>query len=281
MSKHLLVLSGPVSSASFKNVKWSTVTDIIAINHGIGPSDSNCEVASDPNYNKPPCIGSGAFANLGDQYPLIGRLKAIVNDFGFNINDYSRICLAGFSAGHGLNELILKDSESRNLITCFYAMDSYYTGPNPGVKSGYLSFAQQAANDYSKAMIMTTSGFAGQNYISGTDSIRPLLEKLGIDSKQLIVGRPYRKGNFVYINEGTSVAHGEHATVLGPIFFQQIISPWMTQLDGNKPLEEQDMLYIPGKSTNRWVALGLFAFGIASISTIGYLIYKDVDSSKS
>ena len=222
MPKHLLVLDGPVSVTTYKNVKWSTETDILAINHGIASDGSDCGNQSNPNYNKPPCIGSTAFSNFGTNYPSNGKLRAIVKDGGFDVNNYSRICLAGFSAGHGLNELILQDSDSRNLISCFYAMDSYYTGPNPGIKLGYLSFAQQVSSDYSKAMIATTSGFAGQNYLSGTDSIKPFLNKLGIDTTQLIVGHPYRNGNFIYINEGTTIPHAGHATSLGPVFLNKL-----------------------------------------------------------
>ena len=50
----------------------------------------------------------------------------------------------------------------------------------------------------------------------------------------------------------------------------------MTQLDGNKPLFNQYLLYVSSKkSYANWIALGIFALGVASVAGVAYLASKE------
>lgn len=278
MKKHLIIIDGPVSVSSFKNVKWSTPVDFLAINHGIANDGSNCSSPSNKSYNQPPCIGSGAFSNLGNSYPKDNILSRIVSASGLSIKDYSRICIAGFSAAHGLNEIIAQDSVSRESLTCLYAMDSYYTGGSPSLKKGYYEFGLLAKSDYSKAFILTTSDFSGPSsmpYLSGTDSIDPLLKKLDISTDKEI-GRTYRNGNCLYINYGTTISHAEHAVKIGPMNMEKIISPWMTQLDSGSSPIKQDLLYLPSRS--KYLVGAIVGISILVLVGGGYYISKKIES---
>ncbi len=277
--RHLIIIDGPVSVSSFKNVKWSTPVDFLAINHGIAGDGSNCGSISNKYYNKPPCIGSGAFANLGNSYPKDNILARIVAASGLNIKNYSRICIAGFSAAHGLNDIITQDEASRKKLSCLYAMDSYYIGGSPGLKKGYYEFGKLAKSDYDKAFILTTSDFAGPSsmpYLSGTDSIDPLLYKLDISTEKEI-GKLYRSGNCLYTNYGKTISHAEHAIRIGPMNMEKIISPWMTQLDGNSSVIKQNLLYTPSRS--KYAIGAIVAVSILAIAGGSYYIAKTMNES--
>jgi hypothetical protein len=281
MKKHLIIIDGPVSVSSFKNVKWSTPVDFLAINHGIANDGSNCSSPSNKYYNQPPCIGSGAFSNLGNSYPKDNILSRIVSASGLSIKDYSRVCIAGFSAAHGLNEIIAQDKSSRENLTCLYAMDSYYIGGSPGLKKGYYEFGLLAKSDYSKAFILTTSDFAGpasMPYLSGTDSIDPLLSKLNISTEKQI-GKLYRSGNCLYTNYGTTISHAEHAVKIGPMNMEKIISPWMTELDGGSSPIKQELLYLPSKS--KYLVGAIVGISILALIGGGYYITKTMNEMES
>jgi len=241
--KHLVVWDGPVSESKLKNVKWSTPTDILNINHGVNPNYNCSKYWQLPQSDIPKCVGSNAFANLASQYPENGKLSAMLKSAGIDEDNYSQICLAGFSAAHGLNNPILKDSKSRGMISCFLAMDSYY---GSSIKEGYLKFAKEASRSGSKAMFATTSPFGGPPsipYAPSAEAIKPFLSKFDLENInfQLNGGIWQRDGNFLYGNYDGKTSHADHVGI-GVNLIENYISPWMTQLDGNKPLYNQNLL---------------------------------------
>lgn len=240
---HLVIWNGPVSESKLNNVQWSTPTDILTINYGYNPAYNCSQAWKLPQSDIPKCIGSAAFGNLAAQYPEHGKLSAILKAAGIDESNYSQICLAGFSAAHGMNNPILKDSKSRRMITCFLAMDSYY---GSAIKEGYLKFAKDAASSNHKAMFATTSPFSGpasMPYDPSAVAIQPFLDKFDLKKIDFDLngGDWYRDGNFLYGNYGATTPHAGHVDN-GVKLLQDYISPWMTELDGNSPEIKQDLL---------------------------------------
>jgi len=248
------VLDGPVSESKLKNVKWSTPTDILTINYGYNPGYDCSKYWQLPQSDIPKCVGSAAFANLAAQYPEHGKLSAILKAAKINEDDYSQICLAGFSAAHGINNPILKDSKSRRMVSCFLAMDSYY---GSAIKEGYLEFAKDASSNNRKSMFATTSPFGGpasMPYDPSSVAIEPLLKKFDMKKINFTLngGDWYRDGNFLYGNYDGKTPHAGHVDN-GVKLLQDYISPWMTQLDGNSPKIKQSLL----KSGSNWKKIAI------------------------
>jgi hypothetical protein len=207
----LLVWDGPVWSGNVSNVKWSVPTTVLTL----------------------PCTGSEGCAGLGYNSPTSGKLRAICASHKVDIDKHDKVIVAGFSAGHGLNDQLLQDPESRDRIAAFCSFDSYYTGPLPGIKKGYLEFAKLSA-DAKRVMWSSSSSFTGATYTDCEHAIKPLLDAIDPSSASLPFDlanflRPpayvVQRGNFVHAAFGTAYAHTEHAKIVAPIVLEHFISP--------------------------------------------------------
>lgn len=124
MSKpSLLIFGGPVFADTPTKVAWQSPVDIIAVTGN----------------------GSTYFSNVGEQYRgSDGRiLRNLVAANGKNLDDYGKVALAGFSAFHGLANLIL-DADS-DLVDAMVSIDSCFSAIDHPAKRGYSKFAKKAA----------------------------------------------------------------------------------------------------------------------------------------
>lgn len=138
MSKpSLLIWGGPVFADTPTKVAWQSPVDIIAVTGN----------------------GSTYFSNLGEQYRgSDGRiLRNLVAANGKNLDDYGKVALAGFSAFHGLANLIL-DADS-DLVDAMVSLDSCFSAIDHPAKRGYSKFAKKAARG--SALFLLTAGPGG------------------------------------------------------------------------------------------------------------------------
>lgn len=232
----LVLWTGPVWAGNLAKVRWSHATEIMTLS----------------------CEGSDKCAGLGYNLPAVGKLEALLRSKGKRSDSYDKIFLGSFSAGHGLSNLILSDPESANRIAGFGAFDSYYTGPAPGLKKGYLAYANLAASGDGHLMWTSCSGIPDRKWLSCEDSIKSLLDaidpsedSLPPDLDQVLKAPEYfvKKYGFVHAFYGLSYAHAEHATVVAPAVFEY----WLSALAHGEP---------PGS----WVEKG--AIAAASLVTV-------------
>lgn len=135
------------------------------------------------------------------------------------------IIIASFSAGHGAVEVILRETAGRNdgRIRGLLACDSYYVATgNKEPKPGFLAWSRLAL-DRGLPAWFTTSGFAGPNHPSASESIKPLVEALdlqpvdhrpvGMPEAEQVLGR----GSIRWFDYGKRYSHKEHATMLAEL----------------------------------------------------------------
>ena len=210
----LVIWTGPVWAGNLSKVNWVAETEIMTLS----------------------CEGSDNCAAIASNLPATRRLEALLALHGRKVDQYGHIMLGSFSAGHGLSNLLLKDPESRKYIRAFGAFDSYYTGPAPGLKDGYLAFAKEAAEGSGKFMWTSCSSIPDRKWLSCEDSIKPLLDAIGPSEDSLpsdladkIKSPVYfvSKYGFVHAAYGTKYKHAEHATVVAPAVFEAWFGPML------------------------------------------------------
>lgn len=166
-------------------------------------------------------IGSAAFAEWARSLGADPLTRLAGNNAG-------RIVLAGFSAAHGAFEVILaraaamRDSRLAGLLAC----DAYYSAWNVATpKPGYLAWLQMAL-EWNLPAWLSTSTNHPKEHPSATESIRPLVEALGLRESappsvlltdELPVPRAHGRGSVVWLDYGAQLKHAEHATRFGPI----------------------------------------------------------------
>lgn len=204
--------TGPVWAGNLAKVQWSHPTEIISLS----------------------CEGSDNCATIASNLPATGKLAALLKSKGRFQDGYNRIFLGSFSAGHGLSNILLSDPESADRITGFGAFDSYYTGPTPGLKKGYLAFANLAASGDGHLMWTSCSGIPDRKWLSCEDSIKPLLDAISPSDDTLPPDLAERlkppeyfvsKYGFLHAFYGMTYKHAEHATVVAPAVFELWLSP--------------------------------------------------------
>jgi hypothetical protein len=209
----LLIWDGPIWAKIMDPVNWLHQTTVLTL----------------------PCTGSTGCAALAANLPRKGVLAALLQSHKYTIDQWNKIMLAGFSAGHGLNEILLEDPESNARIAALGAFDSYYTGMTAGIKPGYDALAARAVNEEA-IMWTSSSSFPGPGYISCEDAIKPLLDKYGPTPADLPGDLGSRlkpplycvqRGSWVHAHFGDHYKHAEHATVIGPAVFDAWIAPAM------------------------------------------------------
>lgn len=207
----IVIWCGPVSASNLAKAKWVSPVQVLTISFS----------------------GSDAGASLGATYKSEGGtpLRGLLKRHGIDADTKRTIVLAGFSAGHGLIEQILKDSDA-DRVGAVGAFDAYYTSAAKKPKPGYLRYAQRAAAGEC-AMLLTCSHNAGPTYPSCADATAALVAGLGLQPVSVrevpptIVENASAKGGLtriVYGDRGGLVTtHVQHATVLAPAFLPSLV----------------------------------------------------------
>ncbi len=112
--------------------------------------------------------GAGIYSSLLDSS---GRaLPAIAAKSGMPLDAYSKVAVAGYSAGHNfLNPLLQSDGDR---IDACVSIDACYSATNPPwTKAGYVSFGEKAARGEALMVLAATgSSHGGAGYPSSSGS---------------------------------------------------------------------------------------------------------------
>ncbi len=217
MATDLVIWCGPVSTSNLKTARLPAGARVVTVNRGAG---------KDP---KAPNIGSSNFELLASQ--VGGSLRTLLDQRGVDLDTCGTVTLAGFSAGWGLMEPLLRGTDGAR-VDVLYAADAYYTGPGRQVKPGYRAFLERAAAGRALA-ILTTSNIAGPNYPSSAAAVEKLTEGLGLEPITLgpELPRPERavgKLGAIWADYGGQpFKHVGHATKLAPLYFSHVVTPYL------------------------------------------------------
>lgn len=207
----IVIWCGPVSASNLAKAKWVSPVQVLTISFS----------------------GSDAGASLGATYKSEGgtALRGLLKRHGIDVDTKRTIVVAGFSAGHGLIEQILKDTDAER-VGAVGAFDAYYTSAAKVPKPGYLRFAKRAAAGEC-AMLLTCSHNAGPTYPSCADASAALVAGLGLEPVSIaevpptVLESASAKGGLtraVYGNRGGLVTtHVQHATILAPAFLPSLV----------------------------------------------------------
>jgi hypothetical protein len=205
-----VIWAGPVSSSNLRGALLPVPAKIVTVNQGAGGK-----------------IGSSAFAALGRN---LGSARELLARHSVDLDACETLTLAGFSAAHGLLEVLLRDPETLSRTDALLSADAYYTSPTKGVKPGYLAMAQKAAARRAVA-VFTSSPIAGPGYPSGIDSIAPLMREVGVSP---ILPPPpttpppvhaLGAGSLWWLQYSRGFGHGAHATRLARQLINLRIGP--------------------------------------------------------
>lgn len=217
MAQDLVIWCGPVSPANLKTARLPAGARVVTVSRGAG---------KDP---KAPNIGSSNFELLASQ--VGGSLRTLLDQRGVDLDAFRSVTLAGFSAGWGLMEPLLRGTDGAR-VDVLYAADAYYTGPGRQVKPGYRAFLERAAAGRALA-ILTTSHVAGPSYPSSAAAVEKLTEGLDLAPLSLApeIPRPERavgKLGAIWADYGAEpFKHVGHATKLAPLYFSHVVTPYL------------------------------------------------------
>lgn len=212
----LVFWTGPVTARNLSAVRWRRPTKVIVQNSGTGGA-----------------IGSSAFASFAQGLGA-DPLATLASQHGATIDQFERVALAGFSAAHGLIDVVLRRAVSRKRVSVVGSFDAYFTGASRSVKPGYDAFARMAC-DGARVMVMTTSHVGGPGYPPANEAVRPLVDPLGLQPAELpacITERPATvmgRGGFVWADYANlpslKQSHLRHATRCAPQYFDCLLAP--------------------------------------------------------
>lgn len=214
MAQDLVIWCGPVTAANLKTAKLPSGARLLVIGKGVSPNPDS------------PATGSTHFEALGSS--VGGSLRTLLDQRGLDLDAFRSVTLAGFSAGWGLIEHLLRGTDAGR-VDVLYAADAYY---GKAVKPGYRAFVERAAGGRALA-ILTTSTIAGPTYPSATAGVEKLVEGLGLEPMTLApaLPRPARalgKLGAVWCDYGLEpFKHVGHATKLAPLFFTHVVTPYL------------------------------------------------------
>lgn len=217
MSQDLVIWCGPVTAGNLKTARLPAGARVLVIGKGL---------SKDP---KSPAIGSSHFEALGSS--VGDSLRTLLDQRGLDLDSFRSVTLAGFSAGFGLIEHMLRGTDGAR-VDVLYAADAYYTGPARTVKPGYRAFLERAAAGRALA-ILTTSNIDGPGYPSSAAAVAKLVEGMGLEPMQLSPelprpGRAVGKLGAVWADYGGEpFKHVGHATKLAPLYFTHVVTPYL------------------------------------------------------
>lgn len=197
----VIIWMGPVSTANLASVKlppdWSVVT-------------ISAEVVQPGSSALTPTMFRTYAATLGAD-PL-GALMARAK------TSPDEAILASFSAGHGLLDPLLQANGGDPRIRGVYAADSVY---GLDVKAGYLKQGKASVATGTPFWLSTSSAKGGVTIHSGSESMIPLAQALGLQDMDPPAGMPTPVlckglGGCVWLDYQSLFSHGDHATKLAP-----------------------------------------------------------------
>jgi hypothetical protein len=226
---------GPVSSAQVRAATLPDADRFIVIGGGCPPGQGD-----------PSCQGSSYFAQLADKYFDGQRyLPKLLKSKGIDPQDVE-LYIGSFSAGHGAVKKFCMSPDDRALIAGIALADSTYCAwPNkvPQFAEGYVRYCVDAVTR-PKLFVATSSASVDPagNTPAGDQcmlAIKAEVEKrTGMQFSEAthwpasITPAPvkiYQLGNCILADLGSRLTHPQHATLLAPQVWSDLVAPWAQQ----------------------------------------------------
>jgi hypothetical protein len=226
-----------------------------------------------------PGDGSTYFSTLAESWhtPDGRYLPGLLAKLG--IPSGTEIFVGSFSAGHGAVRKLLLDAQDRAEIRAVLLADSTYSSWTSSDRTavtpveGYVRFALDAiANPNEHLFLASASNSPNGEYPNGSDTLAATAgevvaragQPLGLitDFPAAIVPAPPtagRIGSAWFLDYAGVVTHPEHATLLAPQIWANILNPWL-----NRPPPTQ-VASTGGGGFGAIVALGALAVGAVAL----------------
>jgi hypothetical protein len=210
---HCVIWSGPVSASNLAGARLPLPSKIVTVNQGAAGG-----------------IGSSSFSALGRN---AGSVRELLAKRGVDLDDCASLTLAGFSAAHGLIEVLLRDPETLERVSALVATDAYYTGGAGRVKEGFAAFAAKAAAG-KRLAVFSSSPIAGAGYPSCTDSLGPLMDRFDLAPVRVKLdpqpARAFRRRGLWWLqyDQGPPDGHVMHAKQVAPEILSEIVAPYLS-----------------------------------------------------
>lgn len=222
MQRSLLVWGGPVMEANLDGIEWPLNTDIVVFSRG-------------PDGG----IGSSSFDLLGKSYLRDDGhiLPHLLASRDIDIDAYDQIAISGFSAFHGLGNLLLHHDADR--INAAVPLDACFSAYGSLAKKGYMAFAERAARG-ERLFVMTASWGGGGAYSTGFECVWAQV-KGALGSEDALgpitelpqgVPEPDRGGQteglvVLDYREHKDITHGDHVHKLAVPVLQGYLVPYL------------------------------------------------------
>lgn len=258
----LFLWGGPVSTSDVAHVEWQRPTEVVTFNEGIGG------------------IGSSNFSALAESFrgPDGRILPRLLASRGKHVENYEKISIGGFSAFHGLaNLLLLSDGDS---IAAAVLLDACFSALANEPKKGYLAFGSEAAHG-EKLLVYTSSMGGGQTYTTGSACARKNFDAACAAAGALpvsalprdplppmTVGLCEQAGDLHLLDYGAQFSHGDHVHKLGVPALDAYLVPYLAKAPlpiGPGPLPAPgEKPTSPSSSAGLWLLAGGAAVFVAS-----------------
>lgn len=153
MARTLIVWGGPVMQSNLDGVAWPDGTDIVTFSRG-------------PDGG----IGSSSFSLLGQSHLRDDGhiLPHLLASRKIALDDYDQVAISGFSAFHGLANLLLLHDADR--INAAVLLDACFSAHGSLGKKGFTAFGERAAAG-ERLLVYTASAGGGDTYSTGYDCV--------------------------------------------------------------------------------------------------------------
>lgn len=253
--KDLCLWTGPVSANQVANVQWSAPTEVITVGKGVcgqKPGDTKCH-----SWQSFTALAASLSSGEGST-----KIDALVKDADLQ-GPFDRRVITGFSAGGAFLEGMLSDKATAAQFDSVVSLDSWYFGGSP---PGLMKYVDRAvAGD--ALMVVTTSGGPDYGFVTPSEAIKPVLNKLQPEDipqsevDLIFAGAPMpapqtaqRKGQLVHFGWGKTLGHTDHAKLVGPWLLEKLVSPYLVSLDQTNPPEPVPPTPLtPGESGTSWL----------------------------
>lgn len=224
---------GPVASYQVAKATLPDADRFIVIGGGCGPG------AGDPS-----CQGSSYFSKLADGwFDGTNYLPKLLKSKGVDPTADPEVFIGSFSAGHGAVKKFCMSPDDRRLIQGIALADSTYCSwPNkvPQFSEGYVRYCVDAVRG-PRLFVATASASVDPagNTPAGDQcmmAIKAEVEKrtgvqfraspnwpAGINPQPVAV---WQAGNCIFADYGSKLQHPQHATILAPQVWSQLVTPW-------------------------------------------------------
>ncbi|MDQ5917594.1 MAG: hypothetical protein QG660_705 [Pseudomonadota bacterium] len=215
----LLIWGGPVRREDL-NVQLPDDVVVLTLSHGPGGSTD---------------IGSSGMSNLALSFKDVNGkiLPNLCARYGFNVGDFDRIYMAGFSAFHGLLNEVLKVEADR--ITGAVCLDACFSAKEHLEKAGFVAFGERAARG-DALFVLSASAGGGDTFSTGSQCVwaqaKAVESATGVEMDALQVPEPLpvpeysgRIGRMYIYDYGAEHTHAWHVHVLGKMLLEAYLLP--------------------------------------------------------